>query len=256
MNCNCCNCSSNSSCGDNSEIKIYGTLVNVTVDKDLKDDRDEQHDPCKAKNWPSNVTEEGHNGALAYAYQLHDGRFRQNDTNTKPWQRFQDEINKRVTNITFDPDTNITTIEGDTHIENLYIKKGDQWVKIEDANSYDDTWLKGENSEGSDGIIGANPDNYNDRKDELEDVPLYPNGEKDDQDNPIPAVNKDNIIDFILALSAEINNLRGRIQKLEGDDTDTCLWMTSGDGICPRNTNAKVYSDKGFFDRSLENPQS
>jgi len=41
MNCNCCNCSKGNSCGDNSEIKIYGTLVNVTIDDKLKDARDE-----------------------------------------------------------------------------------------------------------------------------------------------------------------------------------------------------------------------
>lgn len=249
MNCNCCNCSSNSGCGDNSEIKIYGTLVNVTIDDKLKDARDEQHDPCKAKNWPSNVTEEGHNGALAYAYQLHDGRFRQDDPNMKEWERFQDEINKRVTDIVYDETGGDVSDEPITIIENPFTHDDNGNLVPIGGEPYDDKWLKGENTDGKDGIIGANPDNYDDRKDELKAVPLYPNGGN-------TPVFKDNIIDFILNLAAEVNDLRNRIIALEDGDTDTCLWTTSGDGICPKNSNAKVYSDQGFFDRSVNNPQS
>lgn len=235
MNCNCCNCSNNNvmSCEDekHSKIKIYGTLVNATLDTTLDDAN------CAADNQDYDT---GHNDALAYAYQIHDGRFRADDEDLPAHERFQDAINRRVTNIEFDPDTDTTTIEGDTHIRNLYIWKDGDWVKIEDAGSYDDAWLKE--------VIGATPDNHDSREDELNAVNLYPNG----GDTP---VHKNNIIDFILNLAAEVNDLRSRIIALE-EGTDTCLWKTSGDGICPKNANAKVYSDQGFYDRSVNEPQS
>lgn len=66
-------------------IKVYGTLVNHTLDSTLAD--------------------ETHNDALMNAYQLFDGRFGDSPLPNN----FQDVINKRITDITFDGGT--TTIE-------------------------------------------------------------------------------------------------------------------------------------------------
>lgn len=239
MNCNCCNCSNQGRrCGEgDGEIKIYGQLVNATLDSTLDNAK------CQADN---KDYETGHNDALAYAYQIHDGRFRGNDDQLDPNERFQDAINRRVTNIDYDPENNETLI---------FNKETNKWDVLKgcDCDPYDDTWLKGQNPDSKDGIIGANPDNYTTKKGDLYAKDLYPNGEKDEHDNPIQPTKVNNVIDFILNLSAEIANLRGRIASLEAGQ-DTCLWMTSGDGICPKNTNAKVYSDNGFFDRDLNNP--
>lgn len=236
MNCNCCNCSNNNemSCEDGklNKIKIYGTLVNATLDPSLKDDRDEEHDPCKADNWPSNVSEEGHNSAIAYAYQLHDGRFRQDDDSMAEWERFQDEINKRVTNIEYDPETNTTTVEGDTHIWNLYIRKGDQWIKIGDAASYDDSWLKD--------IIGTTPSGEQNASELLQ-------GDFDEESG--------DIISYIRLLKQQICNLQEQINELI-QQGGSCLWVecngVGGAGVCPKN-NKKVYGP-GFYDTEVTNP--
>ena len=131
MNCNCCNCSkNNNSCGeDSSKIKIYGQLVNVTLDNSLDDAN------CAADNLDYAT---GHNDALAYAYQLHDGRFRADDENLPAHERFQDAINRRVTNISYDPTTNTTIIEGNVNIPG-----------VSGGDSYNDAWLKA--------IIGTTP---------------------------------------------------------------------------------------------------
>lgn len=76
-------------------IKVYGTLVNHTLDSTLAD--------------------ETHNDALMNAYQLFDGRFGDSPLSNN----FQDVINKRITDITFDGGT--TTIENRDEItENHY----------------------------------------------------------------------------------------------------------------------------------------
>lgn len=242
MNCNCCNCSNNNSmsCEDekHSKIKIYGTLVNTTLDPDLKDDRDDEHDPCKANNWPSDISEEGHNGAIAYAYQLHDGRFRQDDETMAEWERFQDEINKRITNIKYDPEQNVTLI---------FNKETNQWevLKGSDCTPYDDAWLKA--------VIGATPDNHTSREGELNAVDLYPDGGN-------TPVHKNNIIDFILNLAAEVNNLRARVIELEnGSSANTCYWKVDSDNyLSPNNTaigaTCQGVRGPGFYDTTVSNP--
>lgn len=76
-------------------IKVYGTLVNHTLDSTLAD--------------------ETHNDALMNAYQLFDGRFGDSPLPNN----FQDVINKRITDITFDGGT--TTIENRDEVpENHY----------------------------------------------------------------------------------------------------------------------------------------
>lgn len=249
MNCNCCNCSNNNSmsCEDekSSKIKIYGTLVNVTLDPKLKDDRDEQHDPCKANNWPNDISEEGHNGAIAYAYQLHDGRFRQDDENMAEWERFQDEINKRVTDIVYDETGGGVEDKPITIIENPYTHDDEgNLVPIGDCDCdpYDDTWLKG--------VIGATPDNHDSRENELNAVDLYPNGGN-------TPVHKNNIIDFILNLAAEVNDLRARVIALEeGGSANTCYWKVDSDNyLSPNNTaigaTCQGVRGPGFYDTTV-----
>lgn len=228
MNCNCCNCSSNNSmsCEDekSSKIKIYGTLVNTTLDPDLKDDRDDKHDPCKANNWPGDISEEGHNGAIAYAYQLHDGRFRQDDETMAEWERFQDEINKRITNIKYDPDQNVTLI---------FNKETNEWeiLKACDCEPYNDAWLKD--------IIGTTPNGEQAASNTLQDDFDEESGD---------------IISYIRLLKQYICNLQEQIDELKR--TGSCLWEecngNGGAGICPKNN--KVVYGPGFYDTEVSNP--
>ena len=84
---------------NNKEIKIYGTLVNHTLD------------PNKA-----NLTDPtDHHDAIAYAKELYDDRFgMEKAPHNTPCENYQDRINKRVTGITYhDGNPGITTIEGD-----------------------------------------------------------------------------------------------------------------------------------------------
>jgi hypothetical protein len=71
----------------NKDIRIYGTLVNHTVNSALSDNN--------------------HNDALAYAYQIYDDRFGANPNAAN----FQDAINKRVTAISYSD--GITIVNGD-----------------------------------------------------------------------------------------------------------------------------------------------
>lgn len=227
MNCNCCNCSNNNaiSCEDEkrSKIKIYGTLVNVTLDTTLDDAN------CAADNEDYAT---GHNDALAYAYQLHDGRFRADDLELPAHERFQDAINRRVTNITYDPDTNITTIEGDTHVENLYVKQGDVWVKVGEGGSYDDTWLRD--------IIGTTPSGESAASDLLQGDFTEESGD---------------IIAYIRLLKQQICNLESRVEALEQGSTGTCYWeMDSSDNyLMPRrNCGCQGVKGPGFYDTTVQ----
>lgn len=115
------------------DIKIYGTLVNHTVDP--------------------NKSDATHHDALAYAKELYDDRFgMEKAPHNTPCENYQDRINKRVKGITYqegDPgvttingdlvvtgDTNLeggleidgttvnhgdVVVEGDTHVTNLYV---------------------------------------------------------------------------------------------------------------------------------------
>ena len=233
MNCNCCNCSNNNamSCEDekHSKIKIYGTLVNATLDTTLDDAN------CAADNQDYDT---GHNDALAYAYQLHDGRFRADDKDLPAHRRFQDDINRRITNIDYDPENNETLI---------FNKETNEWevLKACDCESYDDAWLKA--------VIGATPNNHESREGELNAVDLYPNG----GDTP---VHKNNIIDFILNLAAEVNNLRARVIELEnGGGSGTCYWKVDSDNYLSPNNAAigatcQGVRGPGFYDTSVSNP--
>lgn len=75
------------------KIKIYGTLVNNTLDRSLS-------------GGAFNSTDYSHNDALAYAKQLYDDKF----GDSTPVENFQDMINKRVTAIRY-YEPGITVIE-------------------------------------------------------------------------------------------------------------------------------------------------
>ena len=80
-------------------IRVYGTLRNWTVNKDIADFNPTREGCIRVRT--SEKDGSGHDDAIALAYQLYDNRFRECDRNLKPWERFQDIINKRVTNIKF-----------------------------------------------------------------------------------------------------------------------------------------------------------
>lgn len=84
---------------NNKIIRIYGTLRNWTVNKDIADFNPTRQGCIKVRT--SEKDGSGHDDAIALAYQLYDNRFRECDRNLNPWERFQDIINKRVTNIEF-----------------------------------------------------------------------------------------------------------------------------------------------------------
>ena len=89
----------------NKEIRIYGTLVNWTID------------PNKQGTAVTTVTPRGlqHYDAVAYAKHLYDDQF----GDPTPVNNFQDVINRRVTGITYDNGT--TTIAGNTVVNNLTV---------------------------------------------------------------------------------------------------------------------------------------
>lgn len=84
---------------NNKIIRIYGTLRSWTVNKDIADFNPTREGCIKVRT--SEKDGSGHDDAIALAYQLYDNRFRECDRNLNPWERFQDIINKRVTNIKF-----------------------------------------------------------------------------------------------------------------------------------------------------------
>lgn len=107
-------------------IKVYGTLVNHTLDSTLAD--------------------ETHNDALMNAYQLFDGRFGDSPLPNN----FQDVINKRITDITFDGGT--TTIENRDPVEEnhyTFVVNGDTNLNgdvniTEDLHVHGDTNIDGD----------------------------------------------------------------------------------------------------------------
>jgi len=85
----------------NKKIRVYGTLMNHTLDR--------------------NISDNTHNDALAYAYQLYDDRFGV----TPNANNFQDVINKRLTAISYAD--GVTTIENRDHSQGnpyMFVVKG------------------------------------------------------------------------------------------------------------------------------------
>lgn len=85
----------------NKKIRVYGTLMNHTLDRTISDNT--------------------HNDALAYAYQLYDDRFGV----TPNVNNFQDVINKRLTAISYAD--GVTTIENRDHSQGnpyMFVVKG------------------------------------------------------------------------------------------------------------------------------------
>lgn len=82
------------------KIKVYGTLMNHTIDPSIEgtDELGTQHFD-----------------AIAQAWQLYDQYFRKTDNTMAPVQRFQDVINRRLTAISYID--GVTTIEGDLVVE-------------------------------------------------------------------------------------------------------------------------------------------
>lgn len=230
-NCNCENCKCNDKCGQpSSEIKVYGTLVNATVNSELANNIDPcvDPDPCKAKNEPANDVEKGHNDALAYAYQIHDGRFKQDDTTLQPWERFQDEINKRVTDIVYDPTGAGVNNNPITIIENPYTHNSNgDLVPIGNSNPYDDQWLKD--------IIGTTPSGKQASQALLQ--------------GDFPSDESGDIIAYIRLLKAKIDNLQQQINNLPSGGGE-CLWKTVGDHVIPVDESKKVYG-RGFYDTEV-----
>lgn len=83
---------------ESKEIKVYGTLVNYTTI------------PSQENGGDQTRVDSQHNDAIAYAYQLYDDRFGA----TPNVQNYQDYINKRLTDISYNNGT--TTIENRTPI--------------------------------------------------------------------------------------------------------------------------------------------
>jgi hypothetical protein len=139
-------------------IKVYGTLVNHTLDSTLAD--------------------ETHNDALMNAYQLFDGRFGDSPLSNN----FQDVINKRITDITFDGGT--TTIENrDELTENHYtlVVNGDTNLNG-DVHITDDLHVDGDTYLGDthvDGDLYVTGDINGINLDDLDDVDVPSPSSKD-----------------------------------------------------------------------------
>lgn len=93
----------------NKEIRVYGTLLNHTLDT--------------SKSNGTKADADFHNDALAYAYQLYDGRF----GDPVAVNNYQDIINKRLTAISYGD--NVTTIE------NRDKSKGDPYMLVVKGNT-------------------------------------------------------------------------------------------------------------------------
>ena len=140
-------------------IKVYGTLVNHTLDSTLAD--------------------ETHNDALMNAYQLFDGRFGDSPLPNN----FQDVINKRITDITFDGGT--TTIENRDEVpENHYtlVVNGDTNLNgdvhvTENLHVDGDTYVDGDTH--IDGGLYVTGDISGINLDDLDDVNVPSPSEKD-----------------------------------------------------------------------------
>ena len=90
---------------ESKEIRVYGTLVNHTT---IPADGDIAR------------VDSGHNDSIAYAYQLYDQRFGASPS----VQNYQDNINKRVKGITYDPTTGRTSTTGDLYVAGDLIVNG------------------------------------------------------------------------------------------------------------------------------------
>lgn len=87
----------------NKKIRVYGTLMNHTLDRTISDNT--------------------HNDALAYVYQLYDDRFGV----TPNADNFQDVINKRLTAISY--------ADGVTTIENRDHSQGNPYMLVVNGNT-------------------------------------------------------------------------------------------------------------------------
>lgn len=90
---------------ESKEIRVYGTLVNHTT---IPADGDRAR------------VDSGHNDSIAYAYQLYDQRFGASPS----VQNYQDNINKRVKGITYDPSTGRTSVTGDLYVAGDLVVNG------------------------------------------------------------------------------------------------------------------------------------
>ena len=107
-------------------IKVYGTLVNNTLD--------------------TSVADTDHNDVLMNAYQLYDGRF----GDTPAPKNFQDIINKRLTAIQYaDGTTTIKNRDGVTPYDYVLEVYGDTNIK-------GDLNIEGDNNIGGDLHVGGN----------------------------------------------------------------------------------------------------
>ena len=245
-------------------IRIYGTLRNWTVNKDIADFNPTRQGCIKVRT--SEKDGSGHDDAIALAYQLYDNRFRECDRNLKPWERFQDMINKRITNIKFvskAPCHEWADQEAYTEIDGpIAIQYSD-----EDGNVDPENWKNGADTEPV--ILQEILKWFKEKIAKIECDIININ-------NKIQQILNDisNIINRITALEnrkvvtnvtydSTTNNLK--VEYTTGDPsyiplnmpspvtpTGECLWETNPDdanGIRPKN-GKKVYGS-GFFDTTV-----
>ena len=133
----------------NREIKIYGTLLNATVNAIIGD--------------------ADHNDALAYAYQLYDDRFGESTL----VNNFQDIINKRVTAISYAD--GITTIKNRAGVQDgvpyMFVVEGAS--KLNGATTINNNLFVDGTGTFTGNVTAPNVENHEVRITRLEDIPPY-----------------------------------------------------------------------------------
>ena len=115
---------------NSKEIKIYGTLVNQTIDPNKSD----VLDPLK------------HHDAIANAKELFDERFHTEDKYSQESvvEKYQDRINRRVTGISYsEGNPGVTTIDGDLYVTGDTNIGGELNVQ-NDAHFHEDVYVDGD----------------------------------------------------------------------------------------------------------------
>ena len=229
---------------NNKTIRIYGTLRNWTVDKDIADFNPTRQGCIRVRTTEKDGS--GHDDAIALAYQLYDNRFRECDRNLKVWERFQDIINKRVTNIKFvskaychewaDADA-YTEIDGP-----IAIQYSDENGDVDPNN-----WKNGSNTEP---VVLQEILNW--FKQKIESI----EGDITNIINRIRILENRKVVTDIVyddttgILAVEYSDGDSKQFQLQNGGGGECLWTSYGnDGIVPKD-GKKVYGP-GFYDTEV-----